>query len=104
MKQKNETTDINDVVDKAELSGTDPITFRQAAKYLGLSQSTLYKLTSAKKIAHWKPGGKLLLFSKADLDAYVWQNRVASEFEIRQIADRHVIELERKKNRSNGNS
>ena len=100
MKQKIERTNINDVVTKVQPSDTDPIPFSQAAKYLGLSHSSLYKLTSAKKISHWKPGGKLVFFSKQDLDNYVWQNRVSSESEICETASKHVSELKRKKNKS----
>jgi excisionase family DNA binding protein len=58
------------------------MSMREAAKYLKISMSALYKLTSAKKITHYKPGGKMVYFLKADLDAYVLQNRVPSDTNI----------------------
>lgn len=59
-----------------------PIPFAEAAKYLGLSKSTLYRLTSQSLIPHHKPGGKKIIFLKTDLDAYILRNRVRSVDEI----------------------
>ena len=52
-----------------------PLTHKEAAAYLDISPHYLYKLTSTRKIAHYKTG-KRLYFLKADLDAYLLQNRV----------------------------
>ena len=52
-----------------------PLTLREAASYVDLSPHYMYKLTSNRKIAHYKTG-KRLYFLKADLDAYLLQNRV----------------------------
>ena len=60
-----------------------PFPFAEAAKYLGLSKSTLYRLTSQSKIPHHKPGGKKIVFLKGDLDTYIQRNRVGSKEEIR---------------------
>lgn len=43
----------------------------QAAQYLGISMSHLYRLTSRHLIAFYKPNGKLNYFKKEDLDAFV---------------------------------
>jgi excisionase family DNA binding protein len=48
---------------------------QEAAGYLHLAPSTLYKLVSAGVIAHAKPGGKKLLFLRQDLDMYVLRHR-----------------------------
>jgi excisionase family DNA binding protein len=53
-----------------------PFTFREACKYLDLSPSFLYKLTSSGKIAFSKPGGKKLYFTKANLDEYLLGNPI----------------------------
>jgi len=47
------------------------LTASEACKYMGLSNSQLYKLTSASKIPHFKPNGKLMYFFRADLDAWM---------------------------------
>jgi excisionase family DNA binding protein len=54
---------------------TKPLNFNQAADYLGFSHSYLYKLTSRKKIPCHRPTGKMLFFSKAELDEWIFENR-----------------------------
>lgn len=59
------------------------LTLSEAAKFLQLSKSCIYKLTSKKKIAHFVPGGKKIYFKKSDLENWVFENRVTptTEFE-----------------------
>ncbi len=49
-------------------------TFQEACMYIGVSESMLYKLTSAKEIPHYKPRGKMLYFAKEELDEWLLQN------------------------------
>ena len=42
-------------------------TVAEAAKYLGVAEGTVYKMTSAGTIPFSKPNGKLIYFSKDDL-------------------------------------
>jgi excisionase family DNA binding protein len=51
------------------------LTFEQAAKYLNLSESYLYKLTSSGMIIYSRPTGKKIYFQKSDLDTWMGQNR-----------------------------
>ena len=41
------------------------LSFDEASKFLNLSKSYLYKLTSGNLIPHYKPQGKMLYFEKA---------------------------------------
>ncbi len=59
-----------------------PLTLAEAALYLHISKPTLYKMTSNSLIAHSKPNGKKCYFLKADLDAYLTRNRVATREEV----------------------
>ena len=43
------------------------LSFDEASKFLNLSKSYLYKLTSGNLIPHYKPQGKMLFFERADL-------------------------------------
>jgi excisionase family DNA binding protein len=43
------------------------LTLEEAAEYLGMSRSNLYKLTSREAIPFHKPGGKLIVFDKTEL-------------------------------------
>ena len=47
------------------------ISFKDACKYLCVSDSTLYKLTSNGNIRFFKPNGKLIYFSKAQLNEWI---------------------------------
>ena len=51
-----------------------PLNLTQAADYLGFSHSYLYRLTSKKIIPHHKPTGKVIFFSKAELDEWIFNN------------------------------
>jgi excisionase family DNA binding protein len=58
----------------------------EAAEYLGIATSTLYKLSSKNVIPHFKPNGKLIYFSRADLDAFMTRNRVSTSEENERAA------------------
>jgi excisionase family DNA binding protein len=51
-----------------------PLTFREACAYLGYAPSYLYKLTYKKLIPHYKPTGKMIFFSKNELDQWIYKN------------------------------
>ena len=59
-----------------------PLSFREAQKYLGISLSYLYKLTSQNKIPHYKPNGKMIYFSREELDKWIKRNPVKAEDKI----------------------
>ena len=49
-----------------------PLNFKEACSYLGFAPSYLYKLTYRKVIPHYKPTGKMLFFSKCELDEWIF--------------------------------
>lgn len=51
-----------------------PLNFVEAAQYLSISHSTLYKLTYQRKIPCHKPTGKVLYFFKSELDEWITKN------------------------------
>lgn len=51
-----------------------PLTFKEACAYLGYAPSYLYKLTYRKVIPYYKPTGKMIFFSKSELDEWVFTN------------------------------
>lgn len=63
------------------------LTTREAASYLNMSVSYLYKLTMDREIPHSKPLGKVCYFERADLDNWLRKNRVATKEEIQQQAN-----------------
>jgi excisionase family DNA binding protein len=62
------------------------------ALFTGLSQSYLYRLTSEKKIPHYRPRGKLLYFEATELSEWLLQNKVLTQVELEQKANNHIIQ------------
>lgn len=74
-KNKNEIlTKLNELEALLKRKHDQPLNFNQAADYLGFSHSYLYKLTSRKIIPCHRPTGKVLFFSKAELDEWIFSN------------------------------
>lgn len=71
--------ELNKLYEKLTLLtiGTKEIlTLEEAAQYLGVSKSHIYKLTSAKKIPHYSPGNKLIFFHRKELENWVTKNPI----------------------------
>jgi len=62
------------------------LTSDEAAKYMGISKSYLYKLTMKQQIPHFKPMGKMCYFNRLELEQWLQSNRVATEAEISRKA------------------
>ena len=60
------------------------LTSDEAAKYMGVSKSYLYKLTMQQKIPHYKPMGKMCYFNRLELEGWLQANRVATADELSQ--------------------
>ena len=60
------------------------LTSAEAAKYMGISMSYLYKLTMRHQIPHYKPMGKMCYFNRAELEQWLQSNRVSTSTEISQ--------------------
>ena len=66
--------------------GKDVLTSDEAAAYMGVSKSYLYKLTMERKIPHYKPLGKMVYFSRQELEQWLLTNKVAIDEELSQQA------------------
>lgn len=62
------------------------LTSEEAAKYMGISKSYLYKLTMKQQIPHFKPMGKMCYFNRLELEQWLQSNRITTEAEISQKA------------------
>ncbi len=51
------------------------LTLKEAATFMGISSSTLYKMTHRRTIPFYKPNGKLIFFKKEDLINWMLKNR-----------------------------
>ena len=61
-------------------------TLKEAAAYIGLPVSSLYKMTSKKSIPFYTPTGKKIYFKKSELDDWMNSSRVATNDEIESKA------------------
>ena len=82
---KEEFEDLKDFITVAVSRCTkEVLTFNEAAKYMGLSKSHLYKLTMLKQIPYYKPNGKRVYFNRLELERWLQTNRVQTIYEIQQ--------------------
>ena len=52
------------------------LTSDEAAAYMGISKSYLYKLTMKGAVPHYKPMGKMCYFNRNELEQWLQTNRV----------------------------
>lgn len=67
------------------------LTSDEAARYMGVSKSYLYKLTMNQQIPHYKPMGKMCYFNRLELEQWLQNNRVATAMEIEQRAQAYCM-------------
>ncbi len=82
-------------IDEQTLLQKEVLNFNEACKYLDLSASHLYKLTSQKEIPHYCPQGKRLYFRRDELDAWLQRNKQTSSQEIDSEASNYIIRKKR---------
>jgi len=76
-KIQNQLAEIKSLIKKKD---DRPLNFKEACSYLGFAPSYLYKLTYRKVIPHYKPTGKMLFFSKCELEEWIFsKSKVTSE-------------------------
>ena len=69
------------------------LNLEEAASFLGIAKSTLYKMTHENRLPFYKPAGKLIYFEKSVLLEWIRSNRIMSEDEIQEMARMKLKEL-----------
>ena len=64
-------------IEQYKLERKEIFTVEEAAKWMNVSESYIYKLTSCRKIPCYKPSPKLVLFKKVELELWLFKNRQA---------------------------
>ena len=85
------------LIENQGVNTKEVLNLNEACRYLELSQSHLYKLTSTGSIPYYKPNGKKLYFKRAELDAWLLRNRHATIEEISCQAADYLIKKGRVK-------
>lgn len=74
---------IKDLLAEVQGSPKEVLTSDEAAKYLGISKSALYKMTMQRKVPFYRSqGGKLIYFDRAEIIDWMKCNRVATDAEL----------------------
>jgi excisionase family DNA binding protein len=69
------------------------LTLEEAALFMGISKSSLYKMTHKHELPFFRPNGKIIYFEKSELLNWMRQNRSMSEAETKAAATKHMSEL-----------
>ncbi|RIJ45512.1 DNA-binding protein [Maribellus luteus] len=82
---------LNQLLEEQNLMKKEILTVDEASQYLGISKSNLYKKTSAQRIPHYKPEGKIIYFKRSELDEWMLRNRQSTIQEITDKAANLII-------------
>ena len=74
-------------------SAKEVLNLEEAASFLEIDKSTLYKMTHENRIPFYKPAGKLIYFEKSVLLEWIRSNRIMSEAELQEEARKKLLEL-----------
>ena len=74
------------IVEQISYTAKAVLTTDEAARYMNVSKSALYKLMMKREIPYSKPNGKLCFFSRQELENWLMRNRVATADEIHEQA------------------
>ncbi len=66
------------------------LTSDEAAQYMGISKSYLYKLTMRKEIPHFKPMGKVCYFNRLELQQWLQRNRYETQEELDERTEEYL--------------
>jgi hypothetical protein len=80
--------EIKNHIIATELQGKEFLTLAEAAIFLGVSKSFLYKLTSSNKITFYRPTLKIIYFNKKELTDWIFQQKIEMSQTVPQIVSR----------------
>jgi excisionase family DNA binding protein len=78
-------------IEKLLLGQKDVFTFEECCLYTGISRTYMYKLTCTNRIPHFKPHGKIIYFSKKEIEACLMKNPVKTADAIEQEAATYLV-------------
>ena len=71
------------------------LTPEEAARYMGISLSHVYRLTSSNQLTKYKPSGKLIYLSRQDLNQWMKQNEILSDGDLSNLCFKTVEDYNR---------
>jgi len=77
---------IEEKLSVIKMTKKDILDFSEACKYLNLSESHSYRLTSQRLISYYRPNGKKIYFMRSALDEWMQTNQVMSLSEMKKLS------------------
>ena len=96
LEQERRIAELQERVNRLEnlcYAAKEVLNLEEAATFLGIAKSTLYKMTHLNQLPYFKPSGKLIFFEKKALLDWVRGARAMSEEEIRLEAANRLNEM-----------
>lgn len=87
----NRLLNLADKIEEQNILQKPVLNFSELCRYLEVSPSYLYRLTSQKLIPCYCPQGKKLYFRKEEIDQWLLQNRQSSSHEIEKAASDYIL-------------
>lgn len=75
-----------EVLENTLSAAKEVLTLEEAALFMGISKSSLYKMTHRHELPFFRPNGKLIYFEKSELLAWMRKNRAISQEEVNEHA------------------
>jgi excisionase family DNA binding protein len=69
------------------LSPDRPLTIDQAAEFLNLKKSYIYKLICLGKIPCYKPTGGRVFFKQNELESFIFRGKQSADYEVKNQVD-----------------
>ena len=92
-----EIRELKKLIFEQNMLQKEVLNFNEAAVYLEVSHSHLYKLTSTGTIPAYKPNGKKLYFNREELNRWLLSNRQASISDIEEEVSQYKLKSGRAK-------
>ena len=89
-------TQLEQKIDEQNLLQKEVINFNDACKYLDISGSHLYKLTSLNQVPRFCPQGKKVYFRRQEIDEWLMRNRQETAEDIETAAANYLIRNKRR--------
>ena len=81
---------IKEFIQIQTILNKEVLTLAELSLYLGQSKSSIYQLTSKKKIPFYTPGGKKCYFRKSEIDNWIFKNKVNSVDQVDQEVESYL--------------
>lgn len=81
------------ILENALIMAKEVLTLEEAAFFMGMTKSTLYKMTHKHELPFFRPNGKMIYFEKSELLKWMRSGREMTEKEIEEAARLKIQEL-----------